>query len=473
MNTKKTGHFFSREVKQSELKIAALCALLLIALLVRIVFVFGSPVRVRNGFGQFGDSFFYHISAYNLYKGNGFSAIDDGRAFGFSPQAEKLNYGPAITRGPVYPFFISLVYRFFSNPKDMLAITTWHLNWDRVRLAQCIVDTITCLLVFLIVRLIYPTSWWPAFISAALYALSFYNIFYTRTLLSESINTFLVTLSLLCTVAAFKTQKRWLWLLSGVSFGLTVLSRLEHVLFLIVVCAYLLFLNRRTVLKKVIFLLLGVAIIIAPWTFRNYAVFKKFVLVSTGSLGYSLYLGTFEGNDAPVGWGNFPDTLFRSKQERRQVEGYYQLYDSNLRLGSMAVKEADDFFLNLALRRIRENPFQCFKSWVTKAPRLWYQNYIPMYGEKEAPGVFFIFYFLCAAYSFRASTKEERILTGFIWLLFIYLNLIFLPLHIEPRYSVYVMPGIICLSGIGVWKVFILFRGRFKASHAASIDATR
>jgi len=40
-----------------------------------------------------------------------------------------------------------------------------------------------------------------------------------------------------------------------------------------------------------------------------------------------------------------------------------------------------------------------------------------------------------------------------IIVLFIYLNLAFLPLEIEPRYGVPLMPGIISLAGIGVWKI--------------------
>jgi 4-amino-4-deoxy-L-arabinose transferase-like glycosyltransferase len=313
-------------------------------------------------------------------------------------------------------------------------------------------DTITCFLVFLIVRNI-NLSYWPAFIAAVLYCFSFYNIFYTRTLLSESLTTFLVTLYLLFTVIALKIQKAQWWFLSGIIFGVVVLSRVEYVLFLPVVCSYLLFLNRRAFLKKATCLLLGAAIIIAPWTVRNYAVFKKFILVSTGSLGTILYAGTFEGNHPLNGWLGFPEEVFRSKQERKQVEYYYQLYHIHSRLGHIKIKQADDFFISLALKRIRESPLRCFKAWIRNLPRLWYQNYIPMYGEEEASGAFFIFYFLFAAFSFWVSKTYERILFGPIGLMFIYLNLIYLPLHIEPRYSVCIMPGIICLAGLGIWKL--------------------
>ena len=50
--------------------------------------------------------------------------------------------------------------------------------------------------------------------------------------------------------------------------------------------------------------------------------------------------------------------------------------------------------------------------------------------------------------------KEERVLMGLVGLLFLYLNLIFLPLHIEPRFGVALMPGIIALTGIGLGKTW-------------------
>jgi hypothetical protein len=109
--------------------------------------------------------------------------------------------------------------------------------------------------------------------------------------------------------------------------------------------------------------------------------------------------------------------------------------------------------MKLALERIRKHPFECLKGWVIKIPRLWYQFYIPMYLYKEASGGFFIFYFIFALFAMWKSTKEEKILMAPVCLLFVYLNFIFLPLHIEPRYGVALMPGVICLTSIGVLKM--------------------
>ena len=64
-------------------------------------------------------------------------------------------------------------------------LETWHSNWDKVRLMQGIMDAILCIVVFFITLNIYKGSYLPALISSGLYCFSFYNIYYTRTLLSE------------------------------------------------------------------------------------------------------------------------------------------------------------------------------------------------------------------------------------------------------------------------------------------------
>ena len=60
-----------------------------------------------------------------------------------------------------------------------------------------------------------------------------------------------------------------------------------------------------------------------------------------------------------------------------------------------------------------------------------------------------------AAMIIQMAISRQRIAQPFI-----YINFIFLPLHIEPRYGVPLMPGIISLASIGIWKVVC---GRWQA----------
>ena len=154
----------------------------------------------------------------------------DGQ-FGLGTGNTVLAYEPAIFRPPAYPYFMSSVYHLFGRAEDMREHKTWHKNWDKVRIVQAALDAAVCILVFAIVRILSPTSTVPAYLSAALYSVSSYNIYYTRALLSESLATFLFTCALLSVVLALWTQKKRLWLLSGIGFGLVALATPQLVLF--------------------------------------------------------------------------------------------------------------------------------------------------------------------------------------------------------------------------------------------------
>lgn len=426
------------------------------ALIIRLYPVIETPETFRDGFGPYGDTFLYHVIGYNLYQGNGFSGTDDGRAFGLSQEGTKLEYEPAITRGPVYPFFISLVYRILGSKKDMGSIQTWHKNLDKVRIVQCVLDALVCILLFLMVRAIYKKSILPALIVALLYCFSFYNIFYTRALLSESVTTFLLSASLLFCTLGLKHDKTYLWALAGAFFGLVILARTEYILFSLILALYLIFINHQHIvnaIKKSLVFIIAVSIVVIPWTARNYFIFRKLIPVSVGGVGYNLFLGTFEANKNWHGWNEMPDDVFDTKKEKAVAQSLYASFQKYMSAGSIKAKEFDDALMRLAFERIRKHPLECLKGWLIKIPRLWYQFYIPMYLYKEASGNFFIFYFVLALFALFKGVREEKILMAPICLLFVYLTFIFMPLHIEPRYGVPLMPGIICLASIGIWKI--------------------
>lgn len=441
---KTNGHFWT---------IFALGLIFILALLIRLYPVIKYPENVKFGMGQFGDSYIFNNIAHNLYKLKSFSCtvkiMENGK------EQEWLE--PVITRGPVYPFFMFLVYKFLGSEKDMESIETWHKNWDKVRIVQSILDAGVCFLIYFIVRFIYPASIGPALISAFLYCFSFYNIYYSKALLSESLATFLLSLSIFSYIAGLKqNRKSWL-ILAGAGLGLTILARPEYILLPFVLAIYIFLINRRismTAIKKSTIFIVSVIIIIAPWTGRNYLVFKKPVIVSTGELGYSFFLGTFEGNQKWQGWGNLPEEIPLASKQAEEIVNLYRNWHYLFYIGSIKIIEVDKYFAKLAFSRIQKHTLLCLKSWLKNIPRLWYQNYIPMYVYKEASGIFFIFYFLFALYALLKSQYQERILIAPVFLIFIYLTLIFLPLHIEPRYGVSLMPAIISLAGIGLWKVF-------------------
>ena len=428
----------------------------IIALIVRIYPVVAEPETFRYGAGIFGDTHLYHRIAYNLYKGHGFSGTDDGRAYGAVRTAARLEYRPAIARAPAYPAFMALVYRLFGSEKYMESIDTWHYNWDKVRIAQCVLDSITCLFVFFIAWNICRKKLLPAAISSLIYCFNPNNIYYTKALLSESLTTFLLTGAVLLCVLALKSHRSYLWLPTGILFALTAMSRPEYLIFPAILALYIIIVNRvilKKALSSVVLLSIGFALIVFPWTMRNWIVFEKPIAVSVGPVGGSLFVGTFETNTNWQGWSAFPDAAFNDPAEKRQANEIYERFNRLMQEGTIDVKEPDDAFFKMALDRIRQNPVQCFKSWIVRIPRLWYIKYINMYGKPEASGGIFVIYFAFALFAILKSEKSQRTLMAPVLLLFIYLTIIFLPLHVESRYSVNLLPSILCLTGIGIYKL--------------------
>lgn len=446
------------------LRILVLLGIFLVALFVRIDPILMTPEPIQFGFGPFGDSTLYHTIAYNLYAGNGYSGIDNGRAFGRPRGGTDVEYKPAVTRGPVYPVFLAAVYRLWGDAAAMQSLERWHLNWDRVRIVQSVLDALLCLVLFSAMRILYPGRYLPAILAAALYSISFYNIYYTRMLLGEGITTFLVTIGLMAGVLAMKSGRLAYWFVFGAGFGLASLSRPEYILFPFFMAAVNLLLVRREIKKAVqvaVVLFCGLAVVIAPWALRNYSIYKKFIPTSVGAMGFNLFTGTYEDNDWQ-GWSSYPEQAFKSPEMKKEVITWRAKLAYHLRRGTIGLKEYDSRFKALALETIIENPLGCLMVWIRRLPRLWYQNYILMYRYREPSGIWFLIYFPLSIAALILAKPAIRVACAPIFLLFIYMNLVYLPFHIEPRYGVPMYPGLCFLSAVGLWLSGAKMWGRFR-----------
>ena len=436
------------------LHVVGLLLVLLVALFVRIDPILTGPLQMRMGFGPFGDSVLYNAIAYNLYAGNGYSGLDDGSSLGLAKAEHKVErYEPAVTRGPLYPGFMAAVYRLWGDPEAMKSIIFWHYNWNRVRIVQSILDASICLLLFFTMRTLYPGRYLPALLAAVIYTFSFYNIYYARALLAESVTTFLVALALAAGVVAMKSGRLVWWFVFGASFGLASLGRPEYILFPFFMAGFNFFVLRHDIKKAMrtaAVLLCGMVVVLTPWTVRNYMTFRQFVPTSVGAFGYNLHIGTFETGDWKD-WGYYPERIFKSPEMKTEVLAWRKNLVGHLRNGTIGLKEYDQRFKALALDEIKDNPVHCLKIWFLRLPRLWYQNYIDMYDYPEPSGGWFIFYFISSVAALIQAGKRLRFILSPVVLLFIYMNLVYLPLHIEPRYGVPIYPGMCLLAAIGLW----------------------
>jgi 4-amino-4-deoxy-L-arabinose transferase-like glycosyltransferase len=167
--------------------------------------------------------------------------------------------------------------------------------------------------------------------------------------MSEISFTFLMTLGI-----AIALRKNWcraeLWgLLVGALFGLSSLVRPQCILVPFIVvplasCGAGSKASAKRVLVRLGVVAIGLAVVVAPWTYRNYRVFDAFVLVSTNG-GDNLLIG----NNAAA------------KRADPQV-----LYPPGVEFAHMSELERDRFSASLARSYIRAQPLQALARIPTK-----------------------------------------------------------------------------------------------------------
>ena len=198
---------------------------------------------------------------------------------------------------PVLPAYLGATFAAFGE------------SYAAARIGQAVFGALTCVLVALTaVRLAGPAVGLLSGLALALYLPHVYlsGVFY-----SECLFTFFISLTVYCAVRTFDGAVRWA-VATGLVFGVTVLTRSVFIAFGPFLCAALVVgaapaLRRRQIVACGV-LVLSAAAVILPWTARNYAVFGKPILVSSG-FGTKLWQGNNElaagdADDRELYWWN-------------------------------------------------------------------------------------------------------------------------------------------------------------------------
>jgi 4-amino-4-deoxy-L-arabinose transferase-like glycosyltransferase len=116
-------------------------------------------------------------------------------------------------------------------------------------------------------------------------------------LLSEPLAAFLLTAGLLAFLWAADRRSVAAWLVPGLVFGALILTRPEYQAITLVFAAFAgwrMWRDRsaRPAIASVVVLLAGAALVVAPWTVRNYIVLDELVPVSTGGQK-ALFVATY------------------------------------------------------------------------------------------------------------------------------------------------------------------------------------
>ena len=311
------------------------------ALLLLVALGFRLFIALRLPNDEPGDAIVYSQLAVNVLEQHVYS---------HEPQAP---YASSIIRLPGYPLFLAGVYKVFG-----------HRNNKAVRVAQAVIDTLTCVLVALVAfqwAVDLERKHRAAIIAFALAAVCPFTAIYVSTLLTEVPTNFLAVAMVLTVTLAFKAgdnaERRkeilW-WAASGLLVGLAVLFRPDSGLFaaaagLALVVSRLWQRRWKQMFVSGVVFSFAFCLVLMPWTIRNYRIFHLFqpLAPAHGEMpgefvprGYLLWLRTWLDDEryiAPVLWSldehriritDFPERAFDSKEERDRVAALLDKYNN-------------------------------------------------------------------------------------------------------------------------------------------------
>jgi 4-amino-4-deoxy-L-arabinose transferase-like glycosyltransferase len=385
-------------------------AITLLALAVRLAWV-------KFGSWESGDSQWYISAARNIVLNHFFSA-DGSRPTAFRP--------------PLYSALIASLWLGESAPVFL------------VLLVQVVIGALTVTLVYLIARRHFGRT--VAVLAGIGMAFAPMTGRFTAVILSETLFTFLLTVGVF-----FWAGKQYA--LTGIAFGLALLTRVTLLPFLVLLPLLTLMGPWRSYRRGYLMIAVLSFAVASVWIVRNAVVFHRFIPIAAAGSGTNLLIGSMAVSEA--------DDVARRKALLRSVD---------TAAGPQGNDETqfDRVRLRAALRRIADNPGHWLIIRAQQIPRLFIDSGSYLFGSD---GI-----------AFRAAIRERRIgqvlvRTGFMagnllvfllalvgvvserrrfvelshLILFpIFLAAVSLPLWIEPRYGLPMMPLIAILSAAGV-----------------------
>jgi 4-amino-4-deoxy-L-arabinose transferase-like glycosyltransferase len=265
---------------------------------------------------------------------------------------------------PVLPFFLASMYQIFGY------------NYIAPRLVQSLIGSLTVLLVFAIVqqlfsrRVAFLSSLWIALFPSLIYIC---GVFYVDCLL-----TFLIALNIY--ILYLNTQYEGyrslaFLMLSGLTIGITVLCRPIFLAFLPFAIFFVVSSYRGSVAHRMIYavaLVIMTSLTILPWTFRNYILFKRVILVSSGS-GDFLWRGNNEltrgdTNDRYLhpGEGGVWTRRLQEVEPTRRRELVQKYSGVQRDLESLDEIDRDRYLQRIALAFIGQNPSRALVLFIRK-----------------------------------------------------------------------------------------------------------
>ena len=362
----------------------------------------------------------YDTVAMNIIKGQGFRLY---------PEKPLLQDDVITYQGPAYQYFLAIIYFIFGH------------HYEAVWLIQALLRALSALLIFLICKKIFKAEEYRRIGHIAAIIFGFYPdlIEISAMLLTE---TFYIFFTILVVYIFFRYYeqiafKGVFWL--GLTTGISILIR--STAGGIFAPVFIFYFWRRKAWKHLIFFLILIAIIMTPWTIRNYRVYHAFI-PTMANFGYNLWTGNHEGGDGEG--GNVPQHF--------EVMERYGVIGAN----SYGIEQFKNFILNHPLTYIKLTITRIVKyfSFIRPMGFWFYQRGLSQFIFIACSAFASVILFTLGFAGIFAVLKKERKNAKLLYLI-TFASLTFLsvvPIIIETRYRLPIYPFMAVFSGFFVAK---------------------
>lgn len=406
------------------------CEILSIKHSCAIIFILLSGVLVRIALSflyDFESTFYGGDSQYYLNVGE--SIADNG--------VHGIGGEPTYYRPPLYSFFVALLLNFSEN------IYFFYMVQSAIYLIFSII----------VYRLLLRIDYRIAVFSSLLIAIMPFDALYNGRVLAENIITPLIVLSTLIFMLFHYSKLKIFF--SGVLVGCVILTHDVYLLLPLYFFFFGLIIKAKRV--NLIVYLLGVALIITPWLYRNNELTGGGFSLSEGRLWTNIWIGTWERDPRwTFNGGHLPEEALKTfndgKYPGKVLEAWKQRDQS--------------FFKEVTLNYVSSEPISVIKSWLVRYPYLWFGTRTELFNTYAARdenlwylikviSFFLSSFIIVTGFLGIVSSLKFNLATQTLLVPILYIASIYIPLHnTETRYSEPIVPILCIFAALFILKIF-------------------
>lgn len=379
----------------------------------------------------------YDKIAQNILAGNGF--VEEA--------GMDIKFDKAIIRvGPLYQYFLSGIYAVFGR------------HFEVVWVLQAVLHVFSAYLVFLIALLLFA-KYEQQRQNAALLATGIFAFFpdlieISAMLMTETLYLFLWILLVwyfifILVNNGLANNGSWRQvIILGVIAGLAVLARPPVLFVLPVIGVYFLFKKNY---KLFILLIFSIALVITPWTVRNYKAYGK-IMPFGGAGAYNFWIGNHDGAS---GEQDKPEEVEKFIVER----GAYLVGDESIKQFKNFLYEQPLDFARLTILRINR-----YFSVIRPMGFWFYDSGLSQLAFILSSAVASLLLFIFSLYGILKIWREKNEAISYLFWMILFTPLILFITVVETRYRFQIYPLLAIFAGYGL-IMWLAEANRMKDKH--------